>query len=69
MATCKPNSRAPRLATATATRTGVKELLASGAEEADEPRTLLLAWDITLRRAARAGQLHDVDPTLTDGKD
>ena len=69
MATCKPNSRAPRLATATATRTGVKELLASGAGEADEAVTLLLARGTTLRRTARAGLLHAVDPTLTDGKD
>ena len=69
MATCKPNSRAPRLATATATRTGVRELLASGAEEADEAWTLLLAWDTTLRRTARAGLLHAVNPTLTDGED
>lgn len=69
MATCRPNNRAPRLATATATRTGVKELLASEAGEADEAWTLLLARAATLRLADRAGQLDVVDPMLTDAID
>ena len=69
MATCKPNNRAPRLAIATATRTGVRVLLASGAGEAYDACTRLVASDATLRLAAGVGRLSELDPMVTDELD